>query len=119
MKKSFNSVDSVGNDRYVFKVSGNKYRIVAMIHFSTRTIYIRFVGTHKQYDKIDQERRLKISIPAAPNARRNALAPASGTPVLSTVSMITFRLSIPQASSLPPWKPFPLEKNSTVSVLLV
>lgn len=53
MKLSFNSVDAVGNDRYVFNVSGNKYRIVAMIHFSTRTIYIRFVGTHKQYDKID------------------------------------------------------------------
>jgi mRNA interferase HigB len=53
MKKTFNSVDSVGNDRYIFNVSGNKYRIVTMIHFSTRTIYIRFVGTHKEYDKID------------------------------------------------------------------
>ena len=53
IKKTFNSVDSVGNDRFVFNVAGNKYRIVAMIHFSKRTIYIRFVGTHKQYDNID------------------------------------------------------------------
>lgn len=53
IKETFNSVDSVGNDRYVFNVAGNKYRIVAMIHFSKRTIYIRFVGTHKQYDNID------------------------------------------------------------------
>jgi mRNA interferase HigB len=53
MKQTFNSVDSVGNDRYVFNIAGNKYRIVAMIHFSKRTIYIRFVGTHKEYDKID------------------------------------------------------------------
>ena len=53
MKESYNSVDSVGNDRFVFNVSGNKYRIVAMVHFSTRTLYIRFVGTHKQYDKIN------------------------------------------------------------------
>ncbi len=53
IKKTFNSVDSVGNDRFVFNVSGNKYRIVAMIHFSTRTLYLRFVGTHKQYDNID------------------------------------------------------------------
>lgn len=53
MKQTFNSVDSVGNDRFVFNVAGNKYRIVAMIHFSKRTIYLRFVGTHKQYDKID------------------------------------------------------------------
>ena len=53
IKQSYNSVDYIGNDRYVFNVSGNKYRIVAMIHFSKRTLYIRFVGTHKQYDKID------------------------------------------------------------------
>ena len=53
IKKTFNSVDSIGNDRFIFNVAGNKYRIVAMIHFSKRTIYIRFVGTHKQYDKID------------------------------------------------------------------
>lgn len=53
MKQTFNSVDSVGNDRYVFNVGGNKYRIVAMIHFSKRTVYLRFVGTHAQYDGID------------------------------------------------------------------
>lgn len=53
IKQTFNSVDSVGNDRYVFNVGGNKYRIVAMIHFNKRTIYLRFVGTHKQYDKTD------------------------------------------------------------------
>ena len=53
IKETFNSVDSVGNDRYVFNVAGNKYRVIAMIHFSTRTVYIRFVGTHRQYDKIN------------------------------------------------------------------
>lgn len=53
IKQTFNNVDGVGNDRYVFNVGGNKYRIVTMIHFSTRTIYLRFVGTHKQYDSID------------------------------------------------------------------
>jgi mRNA interferase HigB len=53
IKQTFNSIDSVGNNRYVFNIAGNKYRIVAMIHFSKRTLYIRFVGTHKQYDKID------------------------------------------------------------------
>lgn len=53
IKQTFNSADNIGNDRFVFNVSGNKYRIVAMIHFSKRTLYIRFVGTHQQYDKID------------------------------------------------------------------
>ena len=49
----FNSVDSVGNDRYVFNIRGNKYRLIALIHFDIRTIYILFVGTHKEYDKVD------------------------------------------------------------------
>ena len=53
IKQTFNSVDSVGNDRFVFNLGGNKYRIVAMIHFNTRTVYLRFVGTHRTYDKID------------------------------------------------------------------
>ena len=53
IKQTFNSVDSIGNDRYVFNIASNKYRIVAMIHFSTRTLYIRFVGSHKEYDKIN------------------------------------------------------------------
>lgn len=53
IKQTFNSVDNVGNDRYVFNISGNKYRIVAMIHFNKRTLYIRFTGTHKAYDRID------------------------------------------------------------------
>ena len=53
IKQTYNSVDYIGNDRYVFNVAGNKYRILPMIHFSKRTLYLRFIGTHKQYDKID------------------------------------------------------------------
>ena len=53
LKSFFATVEGVGNDRYVFDIKGNKYRIVAMIHFNIRTVYIRFVGTHREYDKID------------------------------------------------------------------
>lgn len=53
IKQTFNSVDNVGNDRYIFNIGGNKYRIVTMIHFNKRTMYLKFVGTHKEYDKID------------------------------------------------------------------
>ncbi len=49
----FNSVDYVGNDRFVFNIRGNRYRLVAMIFFDIRTIFIRFVGTHADYDKVD------------------------------------------------------------------
>jgi mRNA interferase HigB len=53
IKNTFNSVDAVANDRYVFNIKGNAYRLVTMIHFDKRTIYIRFIGTHSEYDKID------------------------------------------------------------------
>ena len=53
MKQTFNSVDAAGNDRYVFDIKGNKYRLVAMVFFDIRTMYIRFIGTHKEYDRID------------------------------------------------------------------
>jgi len=53
IKKVFNSVDYVGNDRYVFNIKGNNYRLVAMIFLDIRTIYIRFIGTHAEYNKID------------------------------------------------------------------
>lgn len=53
LRQSFSSVDYVGNDRYVFNIRGNNYRLVAMIFFDIRTMYIRFIGTHAQYDRID------------------------------------------------------------------
>lgn len=53
IKNTFRSSDHVGNHRYVFDIKGNDYRLVAMIHFSTRTLYIRFLGTHGEYDDID------------------------------------------------------------------
>jgi mRNA interferase HigB len=53
MKKSFNTVDSVGNKRYVFNIKGNDYRLIAIVLFNIKIVYIRFIGTHKEYDKID------------------------------------------------------------------
>lgn len=53
LKQTFNSVDYVGNDRYVFNIKGNNYRLVAMIFFNIRTVFVRFIGTHAEYDKID------------------------------------------------------------------
>lgn len=52
IQKDFNSVDMVGNSRHVFNIKGNSFRLVAMIHFDIRTVYIRFIGTHAEYDKI-------------------------------------------------------------------
>lgn len=53
IKKTFNSVDYVGNDRYVFNIKGNDYRLIVIIIFVSKKIYIRFIGTHSEYDKVD------------------------------------------------------------------
>jgi mRNA interferase HigB len=52
LKTTFNSIDAVGNDRYVFNIKGNRYRLIALIIFETRTLFILFVGTHDDYNKI-------------------------------------------------------------------
>jgi mRNA interferase HigB len=51
-KKTFNNVDSVGNKRYVFNIKGNSYRVIALILFVPKIVYIRFIGTHAEYSKI-------------------------------------------------------------------
>jgi mRNA interferase HigB len=58
VKSTFNSVDFIGNDRFVFNVGGNNYRFVAMIHFTIRTLYIRAILTHKEYDGLIAAGRL-------------------------------------------------------------
>lgn len=53
IKRTFNSVDAVGNQHYVFNIRGNNYRLIVVIKFTIGTVLIRFVGTHAEYDKID------------------------------------------------------------------
>jgi mRNA interferase HigB len=45
----------VGGNRVVFNIKGNKYRLVVKISYPYRVVYIRFVGTHAEYHKIDAE----------------------------------------------------------------
>ena len=52
IKHDFNSLDYVGNHRYVFNIKGNSYRLIALISFNAQKVYIRFIGTHAAYDKI-------------------------------------------------------------------
>ena len=43
----------VGNNRVVFNIRGNQYRLVVAVNYTPGIIYIRFIGTHQDYDKID------------------------------------------------------------------
>lgn len=53
LKQQFKNASIVGNGRVVFNVKGNDYRLVVAIDYAFQAMYIRFIGTHKQYDKID------------------------------------------------------------------
>jgi mRNA interferase HigB len=55
VKNTFNSADYVGNGRFVFNIKGNTYRLVAIIIFASKKVYIRFIGTHASYDGIDSK----------------------------------------------------------------
>lgn len=52
LKEDFNSVDYVGNHRFVFNIKGNDYRLVAIISFRAQKVYVRFIGSHAEYDRI-------------------------------------------------------------------
>lgn len=53
IKVDFPATDYVGNQHYVFNIKGNNYRLVVVVKFTIGYIFIRFIGTHKEYDKID------------------------------------------------------------------
>ena len=53
IKAAYRSASIVGNDRVVFNIGGNKYRLVVRVNYAYGIVYIRFVGTHRQYDRID------------------------------------------------------------------
>ena len=55
VKEMFRSADILKNGRGIFNIGGNKYRLVAAIHYRGKRAYVRFIGTHKEYDKIDAE----------------------------------------------------------------
>ena len=51
----FGNASILKDGRVVFNVAGNKYRLVVWVNYAYRVVYIRFIGTHKQYDAIDAQ----------------------------------------------------------------
>ena len=53
LKLQFRSASLLRDNRVVFNIAGNQYRLVVKINYPYRIVYIRFIGTHKDYDAID------------------------------------------------------------------
>jgi len=56
IRDQFNSVDFVSDNRVIFDVGGNNYRVVARVSYTYKQVLVKFVGTHKEYDDIDPEK---------------------------------------------------------------
>jgi mRNA interferase HigB len=55
IKAKFRSADFVGDNRVIFDIGGNKYRLVVHVSYKFRRVLIKFVGTHTEYDRINPE----------------------------------------------------------------
>jgi mRNA interferase HigB len=53
VKRTYASASVVANDRVVFNIHGNKYRLIVALNYAAGIVYIKFIGTHAQYDQID------------------------------------------------------------------
>jgi len=53
LKQHYKNASIVGEGRVVFNIKGNTYRLLVAIDYEIQVIFVRFIGTHKQYDKID------------------------------------------------------------------
>jgi mRNA interferase HigB len=55
VKKQFRSASILKGSRVVFNIGGNKYRLIVSIDYSRQACFVKFIGTHQQYDSIDAE----------------------------------------------------------------
>jgi len=53
IKEKYKSASIVGDNKIIFNICGNKYRLIVKINYFAKIVFIKFVGTHKQYDKIN------------------------------------------------------------------
>ena len=53
VKRELRNVSIVGKDRLVFNIGGNKYRLIVRVDYVHKVVFIRFIGSHADYDKVD------------------------------------------------------------------
>ena len=55
VKAAYRAASFLGGNRVVFNIKGNEFRLVVAVHYNRGLVFVRFVGTHQQYDRINAE----------------------------------------------------------------
>ncbi len=55
IKAMYRSASIVGDTKVVFNIAGNKYRLIVAVNYYAKIVFVKFIGTHREYDKIDIE----------------------------------------------------------------
>lgn len=55
VKQAYQNASILADNRLVFNIKGNEYRLIVKIHYNMGVVYIRFIGTHREYDDVDAE----------------------------------------------------------------
>jgi len=55
IKLMYRSASIIGDEKVVFNIAGHKYRLIVKINYYAKIVFIKFIGTHKQYDKVNME----------------------------------------------------------------
>ena len=55
IKEKYRSASILKNNRVVFNIAGNKYRLIVSVDYVRQACFVKFIGTHEQYDAIDAE----------------------------------------------------------------
>ena len=55
IKAAHRNASIIANDRIVFNIKGNRYRLIVAVRYDISIIFIRFIGTHTEYDRVDAE----------------------------------------------------------------
>ena len=53
IKSKYRSADFLAGNRVIFNIGGNNYRLIVDVRYSAKIVFIKFIGTHAEYDKID------------------------------------------------------------------
>ncbi|MFP4332112.1 MAG: type II toxin-antitoxin system HigB family toxin [Campylobacterales bacterium] len=53
IKEMYASASIIGDEKVVFNIAGNKYRLIVKINYHAKIVFVKFIGTHKQYDKLN------------------------------------------------------------------